>query len=237
MSTSENDIKRLKQEYAVRKNQQATIKKYSPLDSSYLFMLQQRQRTVAKLLQQIGVETLPQGKILEIGCGHGDVLHELLFHRIRSDNLYGIDLLPDRIIQAKSRFPNLNLSTADAQKLPFSSNQFDLVVQFTVFSSILDEIIKVKIAAEMLRVIKPDGWILWYDFWLNPTNAQTKGIRKIEIRKLFPSCELRFKRLTLAPPIARRLVPVSWTLSALLEKLALFNTHYLVAIRPPQDIL
>ena len=74
--------------------------------------------------------------------------------------------------------------------------------------------------------------ILSYDFWLNPTNPQTRGIRPAEIKQLFPNCHYEFHRITLAPPLARRLAPVSWGLCLFLESLKIFNTHYLVAIRP-----
>jgi hypothetical protein len=43
------------------------------------------------------------------------------------------------------------------------------------------------------------------------------------------------KRITLSPPIARRLAPVAWTAALLLEQLALFNTHYLGIIRRRGD--
>jgi len=84
----------------------------------------------------------------------------------------------------------------------------------------------------MLRVLKPNGIILWYDFWLNPTNPQTRGIRPKEIRELFPNCNFEFHKITLAPPIARRIVPLSWGLALFLEGLKIFNSHYLVVIRP-----
>ena len=90
---------------------------------------------------------------------------------------------------------------------------------------------KTNLAREMLRVLRPRGLILWYDFWLNPTNPQTRGIRPAEIRQLFPGCRYRFRRITLAPPLARRILPLSWTLAMVLEKAKLFNTHYLVIIR------
>ena len=51
------------------------------------------------------------------------------------------------------------------------------------------------------------------------------------IRALFPGCAFDFRRITLAPPLARRLVPFSWLLAYLLEKLKIFNSHYLVAIQ------
>jgi hypothetical protein len=85
---------------------------------------------------------------------------------------------------------------------------------------------------EAEHVLKPGGLILSYDFWLNPTNKQTRGLRMSEIRASFPNCQIDSRKITLAPPIARRLIPVSWLLSAFLEKLTIFNTHYLVAIRP-----
>ena len=91
---------------------------------------------------------------------------------------------------------------------------------------------KQKIASEMLRVVNDNGMILWYDFWLNPTNPQTRGIRPKEIKQLFPNCSFNFHKITLAPPIARRVVPVSWMLALFLENLKIFNTHYLVAIQP-----
>ena len=62
---------------------------------------------------------------------------------------------------------------------------------------------KHRIAAEMCRVLRPGGLILWYDFWINPLNPQTRGVRPVEIRAMFPGCEYRFKRITLASPIAR----------------------------------
>ena len=88
-------------------------------------------------------------------------------------------------------------------------------------------------AAEMRRVLRPGGLIVWYDFWTNPTNPQVRGIRPDEVRRLFPGCRCQFRRVTLAPPLARRLVRLSWTSALLLEKLRLLNTHDLAIIELP----
>ncbi|NUM48781.1 MAG: class I SAM-dependent methyltransferase [Anaerolineales bacterium] len=145
----------------------------------------------------------------------------------------GVDLMPDRVIEAHARLPHLPLVCADGQHLPYPDQTFDLVVQYTAFSSILDSAVKAHIAREMLRVIREkNGFILWYDFWLNPTNAQTKGIGIKEIKHLFPTCQYSIRRITLAPPLARRLVPLSWGAAEVLENFRLFNSHYLIAIRP-----
>jgi hypothetical protein len=83
----------------------------------------------------------------------------------------------------------------------------------------------------MRRVVRPGGLILWYDFWINPINPQTRGIRRAEIRALFHGSRYAFRRVTLAPPIARRLAKYSWAICLGLEHLRIFNTHYLAVIR------
>jgi ubiquinone/menaquinone biosynthesis C-methylase UbiE len=226
-----DDLDRLRVEYAERERRFAGSDVYSCFNPSHLFLIQQRQRAVLKLLRRQGYSHLGNRRILELGCGRGDVLLEYLGYGTEPEHLYGTDLLLERIKIAKIRLPHLALTCSDGQYLPYTSDAFDLVLQYTVFSSILDGKIKANLAREMLRVIKPDGMILWYDFWVNPMNKQTRGIRPAEIQCLFPACAFEFNRITLAPPLTRRLAPIAWWACALLEKLKAFNTHYLVAIR------
>jgi hypothetical protein len=70
-----------------------------------------------------------------------------------------------------------------------------------------------------------------YDFWLNLTNLQTRGIRPAEIFRLFPDRKIVYNKITLAPPIARRIIPVSWGLGLILESVKALNTHYLAIIQ------
>jgi ubiquinone/menaquinone biosynthesis C-methylase UbiE len=231
--TQVNDVERLKTEYADRAIRLHGSDRYSPFNIAHFFMLQQRQRATLDMLVNQNFSTLSGKLMLEVGCGAGTVLNEYLGFRAELSHMHGTDLLPARLTAAKNQLPQLSLSCADGQQLPYRSNTFDLVLQYTVFSSILDTNVMANIAQEMLRVIrKPGGLIIWYDFWLNPTNRQTRGIRPQEIRQLFPNCQYAFRRVTLAPPIARRLVPISWITSVILEKISLFNTHYLVIIKP-----
>jgi hypothetical protein len=116
--------------------------------------------------------------------------------------------------------------------MPWPDTAFDIIHQSTVFTSLLDQGTKKAVATEMLRVLKPKGVILWYDFFYNnPKNPHVRGVGAQEIRALFPGCSVRLKKITLAPPIARRLVPFTWIGALLLEKIALLNTHYLGIIR------
>lgn len=205
---------------------------HSPLNPGDLYIHQQRQRAVLSLLQSEGVFPLTGKRLLEVGCGSGKVLREFLWFGASHESLIGVELQDWRLKEAKSCTPHLPLINADGQRLPFPDGCFDLVIQFTVFSSVLDGDVRRQLAAEMRRVLRPDGLLLWYDFWVNPINTRTRGIPPAEVRALFPDCRLSFQRLTLAPPVARLLAPYSWLTCYLLERLRVFNTHYLASIRP-----
>ncbi len=226
------DVIRLRKEYAERGQNVHKTEGYSLSNPAQLFTIQQRQRSILKCLRYHGFFPIHDRRILELGCGAGGVLLEYLSYGAASRNLHGADLLFDRVEMAHDVLSNLPLICADGQNLPYATHNFDLSMQFTVFSSILDDGVKANIAREMLRVTRPGGIILWYDFWINPTNPQTYGIHPVEIRRLFPDCTYEFHRITLAPPLARRLVPLSWGLALFLEGLRIFNTHYLVMISP-----
>ena len=228
---SVDDIARLRKEYEDRKRRFAGSDVYSWFNQANLFAVHQRQRIILTTLKKNGFNDNPGLSLLEMGCGGGGVLIEYLGFGAFPEKLYGVDLLFDRLLYAHQRLPCSGFSNADGQSLPFPYGTFDLVIQSTALSSILDIDVRRKICTDMLRVLKPDGMILFYDFWMNPTNPQTRGIRPAEIRRLFPNCTFEFHKITLAPPLARRIVPISWMLAFFLENLKIFNTHYLVTIR------
>jgi len=226
---SSNDIERLKQEYARRANDPG--KDYSPANPVQAFILSQRRIALQALLSDHHLQDLSGLRILEIGCGSGGVLNEFIQLGASSNNLFGIDLLPDRLTLAHSQNPSTNLCHADGQRLPYFPSAFDLVLQFTAFSSILDPEVKQNMAGEMLRVLKPGGALIWYDFWWNPTNKQTKGIRPREIKHLFPGCLVDLRRVTLAPPITKLILPLSYWAAGTLESMKILNSHLLGLIK------
>jgi SAM-dependent methyltransferase len=172
-------------------------------------------------------------KILEIGCGTGYWLREFVRFGARPENICGIDLIPDDVTEAIGLSPpGMKIECENAASLDFPNESFDLIFQFTVFTSILDSELKRKVAAEMIRVVRRDGLIVWYDFHTNnPWNPDVRGVTKKEIIQLFPGCRVSLQRLTLAPPIARAVAPYSWLACELLQSVPWFRTHYLGAIR------
>ncbi|MEL7590340.1 MAG: class I SAM-dependent methyltransferase [Anaerolineaceae bacterium] len=198
---------------------------------AHRFITENRHRDMEKMLKENGIISLKSLKLLEIGCGSGSVLEEFQQMGIDDIALFGIDLLYDRLVEAKANLLTPGIYNADGQNLPFSQESFDLVLQYTAFSSVLDPNIKRNMATEITRVLKPGGFVIWYDFWWNPLNAQTKGITPKEIKHLFPHSKYSFKKITLAPPIARKVVPVSRLIASILEKTNVLNTHFLVFIQ------
>jgi SAM-dependent methyltransferase len=207
--------------------------RYSWFSPGHLFMVQERERQLLAFLKRYDYPPLAVKKILEIGCGTGYWLHEFIKWGARPENITGVDLLPDRVAEARWLCPGaVKVDCGTAAKLSFSDATFDLVLQSTVFTSVLEPTMKQQMASEMLRVVKRDGLILWYDFHVNtPWNRDVRGVKKQEIYQLFPDCWIQLRRITLAPPLARWLVPYSWILASLLEKIPLLCTHYLGVIR------
>jgi len=220
-STDTMEEERLKSAYSRRTPNDF---RYSFFNFGNLFTVQERERAILKSLKKALKEPLSDQKILEVGCGSGVVLLDFVRWGARADNLTGLDLLPHSIAQAKERLPSaVHLLCQNISTLPFSNDEFDLVVQSTVFSSILDQATRQRAAAEMLRVLKRGGCILW-----NPNNPDVRGMKKNEIEVLFPNCEITIRRVTLAPPLTRRL---GYFLSTLLAYFPFLRTHYVAIIR------
>lgn len=206
--------------------------RYSWFNSSYVFLMHEQERRMLVALKQHGFASLDTMKILEIGCGRGFWLRQFIKWGARPQNISGVDLIEERVIEARRLCPEgVTIECGSAGKLHFKDTSFDLVLQSTVFSSILDPSLRQQIALEMLRVAKKNGALLWYDFHVNnPQNPDVQGITKAEIFRLFPNSRIDLRRITLAPPIARLLVPFSILVCDLLERCKIFNTHYLGVI-------
>lgn len=197
-----------------------------------LYMRVGQLRGLAWALKVSKLAPLADRKILEVGCGRGNWLAIYESFDAKRVNLAGIELHAGHAEETRQKFPTADIRAGDATRLPWNDGQFDIVFQSLMFTSILDDQMKQAIAREMVRVCKPGGAILWYDFNVNnPNNPHVRGVKRREIAALFPDCTIRLRRLTLAPPIVRRLAGVSWLGCELLEKLSLLNTHYFGVLR------
>lgn len=195
--------------------------------------MQELERRILAFLEQHTRAPLDELRILEVGCGTGFWLREFIKWGARPEHLVGIDLLADRVAEAKRLCPEgVTIQSGNAAQINFPSGSLDVVLQSTVFSSILDARMKKSVAREMLRVLRSGGIILWYDFSINnPNNPDVRGIGKAEIQDLFPNCDVSSSRVTVAPPLARALAGKSWALCHVLASLRVLDTHLLAAIQ------
>lgn len=209
--------------------------RYSLLNPAALLSHQERQRAVLRLLRRLGHVDLSVPTLLEVGSGAGGNLLELLWMGFAPSNLSGIELLPERHAAARDRLPAaVGLREGDATSLDIAPASVDIVLQSTVFSSLLDDAFQQRLADTMWRAVRPGGGVLWYDFTVdNPRNPDVRGVPLARVRALFPHGRVQARRVTLAPPIARRVAALHPALYTLFNAVPLLRTHLLCWIAKP----
>lgn len=226
----EGEAVRIAAEYE-RREREIPTDFYSWSVPANLLMYGQSVRSCIAALKRGSLFPLNERRIADVGCGFGGWLLEFIQWGADPARLAGIDLIPERISEARRRIPQADLRLGDAHRLPWPDESFDVVTQFTVFTSILDPLVKQEIAQEMLRVLKPGGAILWFDFRIgNPTNPNVRGISAREIHTLFEGCEVKLRPTVLAPPLSRMIAGRSWPLAEVLYSIRLLRTHYAALI-------
>ncbi len=188
-------------------------------------IIHERMDIITRTLVSCGLD-LAAARVLEIGCGGGSVMQDFVTAGVNVNRITGVDLLEDRIAEAKERHPDFDVRTANATALPFEDTSFDCVLIFTVFSSILDESMRVRIALETDRVLRRGGAVVWYDFRVNnPANPNVRGISVKSVRSYFPNYSHSIRSVTVFPHFARRLGPLTHLLYPLLASIPFVRTH------------
>lgn len=232
------EVERIKQTYRRYHEADLASKLWSIENPGNQKILSERTSALQDLLEQARLLPLNNQRILDIGCGNGDVLASFLNWGAQPDNLYGIDLIANRINSAKQKFPLFRFEEGNAESLPYPDSYFDIVVFFTVFSSILDIKMCINIAREANRVLKQGGVIIWYDFrYRNPRNHNTRPLGRKQIIELFPGYQLKLKSVTLLPPLARRLGKATNSLYPILATIPFLRTHYIGLLLKPKIMM
>lgn len=223
------------QAVAARYARRGGADRYSMLNPDVWQSVQERQRAMLRLFARLGWSDLTTRRVLEVGCGSGGNLLELLRIGFSPRNLVGIELLADRFAQAMQALPSgVTLMQGDASIVKLPDESEDIVFQSTVFSSLLDAPFQWRLAQTMWRWVRPGGGVLWYDFTVNnPRNPDVKGVNVARIRELFPEGRFSIQRLTLAPPVARRVCAIHPSLYTVFNALPLLRTHVLAWIEKP----
>lgn len=200
-------------------------------------MLQERERAFLSILSHRNCAAINTMGVLEIGCGEGDNILQLLRWGFPPEKIKGSELLPSRCSAARRRLPAaVEIIEGDARDLHLPESSFDIVLAATVFTSILDSAFRIQLSNKIWSLVKPGGGVLWYDFiYNNPTNPDVSGIPLGRVVKLFPQATATSRRITLAPPIARCVCRIHPGLYTLFNLLPILRTHIVVWLEKARE--
>ena len=142
--------------------------------------------------------------------------------------------MPERIDAARSAVPDAEFVVGSADAMPFDDRSFDVAVALTLFSSLPSRELEVAAAGEIGRVLRPGGWLGWYDLrYDNPTNRAVHGVTRARLGDLFRDWPIEVRTISLAPPIARRLGPLTPVAYPILQAFPPLRSHLVGRIRCP----
>lgn len=196
------ELEKIQERYDRRKSMTYSIK---PAVIYYENKIRTERETLIASLIQNDFEKTDSLRLLEIGAGTGGNVPFYKSMGFADDQIYLNELLQDRFDILTESYSMMNLIQGDALKIN-EEQKFDLIFQFTVFTSVLDKEFRIQLAVKMLRLLNQGGSIIWYDFiFNNPLNQDVKRVSKKELLQLFPDCTVKIFHVTLAPPIGRRI--------------------------------
>jgi ubiquinone/menaquinone biosynthesis C-methylase UbiE len=94
-------------------------------------------------------------RVLEVGCGTGAVLTELLMQS--HGDIFGLDISSEHLYFSAHNLPGIPLTRGDAHGLPYQSMVFDVTLCHFLLLWVIDPVAVVR---EMARVTQPGGVVL-----------------------------------------------------------------------------
>jgi len=131
---------------------------------------------------------LPKGlRWLDVGCGNGSFT-EVLIARCAPNEVTAVDPSEEQLAFARNRpgAATAQFRIGVAESLPLADRSFDVAAMALVLSLLNDP---VKAAAEMARVVRPDGWVATYMWDIPggglPTEPIYAGMRSLGLDPTF----------------------------------------------------
>lgn len=117
---------------------------------------------------------LDHKRILDVGCGLGMYVRKM---RRFSDEVYGVDIDPEKVATASAELPNIQV--APAEKLPFPSGSFDVILSHEVIEHVDDD---AQALREAYRCLAPGGRLVVFcpnRLWFFETHGAYFGKRYV----------------------------------------------------------
>ncbi|MFA6636823.1 MAG: class I SAM-dependent methyltransferase [Candidatus Omnitrophota bacterium] len=98
-------------------------------------------------------------RILDIGCRYGSLIHQIYisgFHDVT-----GIDVCSNSVETGRKKYPEIagRLISYSGEKLPFSENEFDVVLMFDVIEHIKN--VRDFLSSQVRKVLRSEGLLIF----------------------------------------------------------------------------
>ncbi len=173
-------------------------------------------------------------RVLDLGCGSGRLFDSAREELPERFEWTGVDLREDAIAEARKAFRGATFMVSSADAVPLPDASFDVVVAQLLFSSLPSLQLEEAVAAEITRLLKPDGLLVWLDIrYSNPTNRAVHGMPMGRIGHIFPQWRTELCTTGLLPPIARRLGVLAKIAYPMLSAMSPLRSHIVGRLTRP----
>lgn len=130
----------------------------------------------------IGRGDLADKRLLDVGCGSGEMLDFFIKSGFPAAHALGLDLSETRINKARQRFPEATFVCADGVDFDLGRS-FDLITTFDVLSHLPTKEEILQSLGTIARHLDENGLFLWYDIYsedhfASPEHADSWGFSK-----------------------------------------------------------
>ena len=198
----DNALARVRQSYVNRLDDST---RYNSLKPSVLAQSAERRRVLARVISEYLEPALSDAKVLDIGCGDGRDLTELLWLGATAELIAGNDLLESRLEVARQRLPaTVKLVAGDIRAAGFESDFFDMVTLSVVLMTIVDSQLRAEVLNHAFSLVKPGGLLVVTEPIVpNPRNSDVVRISQRELIKVLGLEPVDSRRLHLVPPLSK----------------------------------
>jgi len=203
---------------------------WDPQNQGYAAIVRDRNAALVAAVR----DALPAqgGRVLDLGCGNGGLADVTRGAGLPIDRWIGVDLDPVSVREAAVEHEWGQFMEGSADDLPFEDGAFEVVVASMLFSSLPTWNFERRVALEITRVLSPTGSLVWYDLRRrNPANRAVHAMTRRRIADLFPEWTAELRAVTLLPPLARRLGPLTGVAYPLLHSVGVLRSHLVGILR------
>jgi SAM-dependent methyltransferase len=129
-------------------------------------------------LRELRVVIRPGDRVLEVGCGNGNLLAPLAEY----SRVFGIDLVMEMLQLARSHRPALHrLARSDVSQLPFRDESFDVVYSSRCLINVQSRAMQAAALDEMFRVVRRGGTVVISENFEEPMDRLNNARRRAGI--------------------------------------------------------